>query len=198
MKVILLDHYDSFTGNVQAWLEKADFDVQVLAYDSPQVKTIHFDCPVVIGPGPKAPQDVKESLDFCERAMKRVSVFGVCLGHQIICSMAGLSIIKSREPHHGSRRRIELVGKSVLFRDFPSFFYAATYNSLVGTGEVEVPWKVTARNSFGEIEAIENLAKFGVFGVQFHPESFLSEHAAEILFNWRKYLESQTLSKTIQ
>ena len=191
MKVILLDHYDSFTGNVQVWLEKAKFEVQVLAFDCPEVRNFKFDCPVVIGPGPKSPHDVPESIDLCRRAMTKVSVLGVCLGHQIICNIAGLSIVKSIEPHHGAKRRIDVVGQSVLFAGSPPFFYAATYNSLVGSGEVKDPWKVTARNSFGEIEAIESLGHFGVFGVQFHPESFLSEYAMEILVNWRRYLESE-------
>jgi anthranilate synthase/aminodeoxychorismate synthase-like glutamine amidotransferase len=191
LDIILIDHYDSFSGNIQNWLENAGFRVEVFAYDSPIIRSLPLDRPVVIGPGPKAPQDAAQSIEFCLRAQGKVSLLGICLGHQILSHLAGLSIVKSLDPHHGSTRTVTPHRDSILLKGIQRGFKAATYNSLKAEGSLPSPWIVNAVNEFGEIEGIERQDQKGVFGLQFHPESFLSEYGFEIARNWLQFLKSK-------
>lgn len=193
MDIILIDHYDSFSGNIQDWLEKAGFRVEVFAYDSPVLSSLPLDRPAVLGPGPKAPKDTLQSIDFCLRAQGKISLLGICLGHQILAHMIGLSIVKSIDPHHGSSRTIAPHRESVLLKGIEGNFKAATYNSLKAEGQLPSPWIVSAVNEFGEIEGIERHDKKGIFGLQFHPESFLSEYGHDIALNWLRFLKSDKI-----
>ena len=191
MDIILLDHYDSFSANIQDWLEKVGFNVDVFAYDNPIIKTIPLDRHVVIGPGPKSPTDAVQSIEFCLRAREKVSLLGICLGHQILSHIAGLSITRCSNPHHGSTRTITPHPDSILLNGIKRDFKAATYNSLHAVGSLPPDWMISAFNEFGEIEGIETHVKNGIFGLQFHPESFLSEYGHELGLTWWRFLKSR-------
>jgi len=191
LDIILLDHYDSFSANIQDWLEKVGFNVDVFAYDHPVIKTMALDRPIVIGPGPKSPKDAAQSVELCLRAQGKVSLLGICLGHQILAHIAGLSITKCESPHHGSTRTITPNPNSILLNGITRNFKAATYNSLHAAGNLPPNWIISAVNEFGDIEGIESHLESGIFGLQFHPESFLSEFSYEIGRNWWRFLKSR-------
>lgn len=208
MEIILIDHYDSFSMNVLDWLERAGFNVIVCPHDSAQMQHLialseiqlkgnaqdylehQLRRPLVFGPGPRSPECFPNSLKLAERVLYRWPILGLCLGHQMIGVLAGLDVRKAAAPHHGSLREIFIDHQSPLFRGIEASLYAATYNSLVVSGNLSKPWRVCARNAQGEIEAIENLDGAGVFGIQFHPESFLSLRGDHIASNWYRYLHS--------
>ena len=120
-------------------------------------------------------------------------ILGVCLGHQMLGAVARLEVRRSKDPHHGSKRDVFFESASPLFHGVNHPMSAATYNSLVICGEVNDPWRISARNQMGEIEALENLKGAGAFGIQFHPESFLSPAGPQIAKNWLDFVRSLAL-----
>ena len=178
-KIIFLDHYDSFSFNVIDWLSSS-FEVDHGYFDQSaflrkiysQISTYSL---LVLSPGPKSPQDAKQTLKLINDVRGKIPILGVCLGHQLLAVAGGAATKKRAKPWHGTRKKICLKKDSELFRGCPKEFYAAEYNSLtVDPASLSSSWSILAEDSEGEIEAID----FGdrSWGLQFHPESFMSEH----------------------
>lgn len=195
IEIALIDHYDSFTFNVLDWLVTGPEGVQVhyIACDdlnslSVLSRSAVIRLPLVISPGPKRPQDAPNTLELLQNSLGSVPILGVCLGHQMLAHIAGAPIIRAKEPFHGSTRKIRPDSVvSGLFAGCPESFQAATYNSLiVAHGSFTAPWRVTATCEQNEIQAIayEDSGKQPAYGVQFHPESFLSEAKDILRANW--------------
>jgi para-aminobenzoate synthetase component 2 len=181
--IYFVDHFDSFSFNVISWLRSAwncPELKRVMADDKDslaKVRTAGF--PVVLSPGPKSPMDYPMSLELCRELAGQVPLLGICLGHQIMGTVFGWRIKKSTLPFHGSRRLIHATGKPSRFLGPADTLLAATYNSLV----IEPPAKVggctffhtTAICENSEVQIIESETAAFAAGVQFHPESFLSD-----------------------
>lgn len=191
MRLALIDHYDSFTFNVIDWLER-DLDVRVvrIACDDENglAGLAASPLPLVLSPGPKRPEDAVQTLALAQKLLGKVPILGVCLGHQLLAHLAGGRVVAGVAPFHGSTREIRPLAGEGLFAGFQGApFRAATYNSLVvDEKSLRAPWRVTARCDRGEIQAIarEVPGEAPAFGIQFHPESFLSENAALLCSNW--------------
>ena len=188
MRIYLIDHYDSFTNNVRSWLQQAreGVDVEVVPFDDVDLmEQVYRDPgPVVLSPGPCSPDDVAPTLEFAGLCKGRVPILGVCLGHQILGGILGGKIVKVRDPHHGTKFSLNILDDHCLFRGLPRAFQVAQYNSLCVQG-LPSEVTVTAANASGEIQAF----RFGsapnlVLGIQFHPDSFMSEYSQEIARNW--------------
>ena len=201
MDVLFIDHYDSFSFNLIDWLQEALPESQIIRVPHDDLQAISKELstkkPIVLSPGPKSPDEVDLSLRITHDFLGHVPILGVCLGHQILGRILGGKIVRSVAPFHGSRRKIVSKSESKVFFGKP--MSVATYNSLVvDRGSVDERF-VAAENMFGEIEAIEFLeGAFPAVGLQFHPESFLSENTKCLGKYWHNQVQRFYASKPQQ
>ena len=185
--ILMIDNYDSFTWNVVQYLRELGGEVDVQRNDAISVADIEARAPegICISPGPCSPKEAGISMAVIEHFAGKVPIFGICLGQQSIGAVFGGQIVRARKVMHGKTSPIHHTGEGV-FRDLPSPFTATRYHSLVVDAD-SLPdcLKVTAwtENDSGGQEAIMGLRhrELDIEGVQFHPESILSEHGHAML-----------------
>ncbi len=184
-RVLLIDNYDSFTYNLYQYLCELGADVTVVRNDAVTVDGARALAPdfIVISPGPGVPRDAGISIELIRALGPTVPILGVCLGHQAIAEAFGGVITRAPELMHGKASDIYHDGSGV-FAGLPSPFSAIRYHSLCAAPEA-VPdgLEVTARTKTGVIMAVKH-REYPVHGVQFHPESILSEHGKDLLANF--------------
>lgn len=186
--ILMIDNYDSFTYNIVQYFYDLGEDVIVKRNDEITVEDIEkmegIDA-IVISPGPCTPNEAGISVETIKHFKGKYPILGVCLGHQSIGQAFGAKIIKAKCLMHGKTSDIYHNGKG-LFEGIPSPFKAVRYHSLV-IDEKTVPEdiQITARSDDGEIMAIEH-KKYPIWGVQFHPESILTEYGKKLLENFLK------------
>jgi anthranilate synthase component 2 len=185
MNVLLIDNYDSFTYNLYQYLCELGAKVTVVRNDVITVDEIRELAPdfIVISPGPGVPRDAGISIDVVRALGETTPILGVCLGHQAIAEAYGGVVTRAPELMHGKASAIHHDGRGV-FQGLPSPFSAIRYHSLCAAPEA-VPdvLEVTAHTDSGVIMAVRH-RKHPVYGVQFHPESILTEHGKELLRNF--------------
>ncbi len=185
MRVLLIDNYDSFTYNLYQYLCELGADVTVVRNDAITVDEVRALSPdfIVISPGPGVPRDAGISVDLVRELGASTPILGVCLGHQAITEAYGGVVTRAPELMHGKASPIFHDAKGV-FADLPSPFSAIRYHSLCAAPEaVPEVLEVTARSDSGVIMAVRH-REHRVYGVQFHPESILTEHGKELLANF--------------
>ncbi len=183
-RILLIDNYDSFTYNLkQLILINFDGTVDVRRNDEidiPGIRAGRYNG-IVISPGPKKPADSGISNEAIRSFYEELPILGVCLGMQCINEVFGGKTVKSPEPLHGRRSEI-IHNESRLFRGIPERFMAARYHSLIihlASGKL----LLTAATASGIPMAIEH-EELPLFGVQFHPESFMTEYGNELINNF--------------
>jgi anthranilate synthase component II len=184
-RVLLIDNYDSFTYNLYQYLCELGAEVTVRRNDAISVEEARMLKPdfVVISPGPGVPSDAGISIDLIRALAPTVPILGVCLGHQAIAEAFGSVIVRAPELMHGKASDIHHDGSGV-FEGLPTPFSAIRYHSLCAAPEsVPDSLLVTARTQSGVIMAIRH-REYPVHGVQFHPESILTEHGKDLLRNF--------------
>ena len=188
--LLMIDNYDSFTFNVVQYLMELGEDVAVWRNDAISVDAILEAAPekIVISPGPCTPNEAGISLEVIERLAGRIPILGICLGHQSIGQAFGGHIIRAPKVMHGKLSAIHHSGVGV-FEGLPSPYQATRYHSLViDPSTLPESLEVTAwtEDESGELEAIMGVRHRSLFveGVQFHPESILSEHGHALLKNF--------------
>ena len=183
--LLMIDNYDSFTYNLVQYLGELGEDVVVRRNDEVSVDEIEAMKParIVVSPGPCTPTEAGISVPLIERLAGEIPLLGVCLGHQSIAQAFGGRIVHARELMHGKTSEISHTGQGV-FRSLPNPFVATRYHSLVIERE-SLPecLEVTAWTDDGEIMGVRHKT-LAVEGVQFHPESILTEHGHELLRNF--------------
>ncbi|WAT15389.1 anthranilate synthase component II [Xanthomonas fragariae] len=190
MNVLMLDNYDSFTYNLVQYLQALGAEVTVVRNDAMSVDQIAALKPqrIVISPGPCTPNEAGISLQLIEQLGQTTPILGVCLGHQSIGQVYGGDVIRADNIMHGKTSPIRHQGKGV-FAGLPDSYEATRYHSLV-VDKTTLPdvLEVTAwtENPDGSIEEIMGLRhrQFPVEGVQFHPESILTQHGHALLKNF--------------
>lgn len=188
--ILMIDNYDSFTWNVVQYLGELGAEVVVHRNDEIDVAGVEALAPerIVISPGPCTPAEAGISLALVEAFAGRIPLLGICLGHQCIGQVYGGEVVRAPEVMHGKTSPMHHLGTGV-FRSLPSPFTATRYHSLVVAPD-SVPdcLEVTAwtETSAGERAQIMGLRhrELAVEGVQFHPESILTEHGHELLRNF--------------
>jgi len=183
--ILMIDNYDSFTYNLVQYLGELGEDVKVIRNDELTVDEIEKLAPqrVVVSPGPCTPNEAGVSLELIRRMAGRVPLLGVCLGHQAIGQAFGGRVIHARTLMHGKVSAIHHTGQGV-FRGLPSPYNATRYHSLaIERSTCPQELEVTAWTEDGEIMGVRH-RMLPVEGVQFHPESILTEHGHALLRNF--------------
>lgn len=188
--LLMIDNYDSFTYNVVQYLAELGAEVKVVRNDEITVDDIGRLQPerIVISPGPCTPDEAGISMPAIERFAPRLPVLGICLGHQSLGQVFGAKVVRARRVMHGKTSPIHHSGAGV-FAGLPSPFVATRYHSLVVSREnlpasLEVTaWTQTEDGALDEIMGLRH-RESGAEGVQFHPESVLSEHGHALLGNF--------------
>jgi anthranilate synthase component 2 len=193
--LLMIDNYDSFTYNLVQYLQTLGAEVKVVRNDELSVAQIEALQPerIVVSPGPCTPNEAGVSVDVIRQLGPRIPVFGVCLGHQSLGQAYGGDVIRAKRIMHGKTSRIRHEGKGV-FAGLPDGYEATRYHSLVVSREtlpecLEITaWSETADDATGAVEFDEIMGlrhrQFPVEGVQFHPESILTEHGHALLKNF--------------
>lgn len=184
-RVTLIDNYDSFTWNLVHYLGSLGAEVSVHRNDEISVADVMAARPeaIVLSPGPCTPKEAGICLDLIHAAGDEVPLFGVCLGHQAIGDAYGGKVIRAPEPIHGKLAQIEHEGQTI-FRGLNGPFMATRYHSLVvERSTMPADLMVTAQTSDGLVMGLSHRSR-PVHGVQFHPESILSEHGHLMLQNF--------------
>jgi anthranilate synthase component 2 len=188
--VLMIDNYDSFTYNLVQYFGELGEDVRVVRNDDMTLAALRgLDADaIVVSPGPCTPNEAGISLEVIERLAGSVPIFGVCLGHQAIGQAFGGKVVRAREIMHGKTSMIHHDGKGV-FRGVPNPFEATRYHSLIVEKSslpdcLEVSaWTVDRNGERDEIMGLRHRT-LPVEGVQFHPESILTQHGHALLKNF--------------
>ncbi|MEC8484797.1 MAG: aminodeoxychorismate/anthranilate synthase component II [Pseudomonadota bacterium] len=191
--VLMIDNYDSFTYNLVQYIRELGYEVDVRRNDALTIADIEALAPshIVISPGPCTPNEAGISLQAIEHFAGSIPVLGICLGHQSIAQVFGGDVIRAKTVMHGKTSKVYHKGIGV-FRDLPNPYNATRYHSLVVKQET-LPdcLEVTAwtQNDQGELDEIMGLRhiSMNIEGVQFHPESILTEHGHALLDNFFKH-----------
>jgi len=183
--LLMIDNYDSFTYNIVQYLGELGEDVHTVRNDEITLAEIEKMAPerICISPGPKAPKDAGISLDILREFKGKLPILGVCLGHQAIGEAFGGRVIRAKQVMHGKTSAIAHTGDGV-FKGLPSPFTVIRYHSLaIEHASLPDCLEVTAWTDDGEIMGVRH-KEYDIEGVQFHPESILSEHGHALFKNF--------------
>jgi len=183
--LLMIDNYDSFTYNIVQYFGELGEDVRTVRNDEISLEQIADLNPdrICVSPGPKSPKDAGVSVDVLREFAGKKPILGVCLGHQAIGEAFGGKIIRAKQVMHGKTSKIAHTGEGV-FKGLPSPFTVIRYHSLaIERASLPACLEVTAWTDDGEIMGVRH-KEFDIEGVQFHPESILSEHGHAMLKNF--------------
>lgn len=195
VRILVLDNYDSFVYTLNGYLQQLGAETEVMRNDSvteaelPELLA-KYDA-VLISPGPGTPADAGLSIPTVKYALQTsYPVFGVCLGHQAIAEAMGATVKSAPELMHGKTSRVQH-DKSLIFQDVPQDFSATRYHSLaVVRDTVPADLQITGQTESGVIMSLQHRS-LPIYGVQFHPESVMTEHGYTMLGNWLESLGLQ-------
>lgn len=184
-KLLVIDNYDSFTYNLVQMFMCYDLIIDVFRSDSLSINDIKIHKPdfILISPGPKDPAHAGISTTLVKEFYSKVPILGVCLGMQCINEAFGGKTVRSPLPMHGKTSIIHHTGEFI-FKDIPSQFNAARYHSLMVSINTSA-LKVTSQSEDGVIMGLSH-PDYPLHGVQFHPESFLTEYGSKLISNFLK------------
>ena len=183
--LLMIDNYDSFTYNLVQYFAELGEEVKVFRNDEIAVEEIGKLKParICISPGPCSPAEAGISVETIKRYAGQVPILGVCLGHQAIGEAFGGKVVRAQKVMHGKTDSIHHTGVGV-FTDIPNPFTVTRYHSLaIEKSSIPAVLEITATSSDGEIMGVRH-REFAVEGVQFHPESILSEYGHALLKNF--------------
>ncbi|MEB2313803.1 MAG: aminodeoxychorismate/anthranilate synthase component II [Sorangiineae bacterium] len=188
-RVVVVDNYDSFTYNLVQYLESLGATCDVRLNDRTTAAEIRASSPdgVLLSPGPGTPGDAGVTLEVLAALAGELPIFGVCLGHQALAEHFGGRVVRAGRLMHGKTSPILHDGRGVFF-GLPSPFEATRYHSLIVEREsLPDALELSAWTAEGEIMGLRH-RELRVEGVQFHPESILTEHGARLMQNWLESL----------
>lgn len=186
--LLIIDNYDSFTFNIVQYFKKLSIGVEVRKNDEISIEQIEELAPkyIVLSPGPHSPIDAAICLETIHAFKEKTPILGICLGHQAIGHYFGAKITKAKHPMHGKTSMAEHDQKTI-FRDVPTPFTVTRYHSLI-IDQASLPseLEITSKSDDGEIMGVRHKV-YPIEGVQFHPESILTEYGEHLLKNFLDY-----------
>jgi para-aminobenzoate synthetase component II len=180
--ILIIDNYDSFVHNIARYFRELGAHADVVRNDA--VPTRIDAKGIVISPGPCTPNEAGQSMQVIKTYSGRIPLLGVCLGHQAIGQVFGGKVVRAKAPMHGDYSSITHDGTGV-FKGLPQDFNVGRYHSLIVEDVDAAPLRVTARSEDGAIMGLSHI-DHPTFGVQFHPESILTDHGYDMLKNFLK------------
>ena len=187
--ILMIDNYDSFTYNVVQYCLELGANLKVIRNDELTVDEIKELNPekIIISPGPATPNEAGVTLDVIKEFSDTTPIFGICLGHQSIAQAFGGEVIRATNMMHGKTSQVEIERDTVIFKGLPKEFRATRYHSLT-VNQDNLPDQIIPTSYSKDDHEIMSLQIEGkdVYGVQFHPESIMSEYGYEMLDNFLK------------
>lgn len=187
--VLMIDNYDSFTYNIVQYCRELGADLRIIRNDELTLEEIIALSPekIIISPGPATPDDAGVTLSVIDYFKDKLPILGICLGHQSIAQVFGGKVVQAKNMMHGKTSLMQRQGECAIFDKLPELFTATRYHSLIvqqeGLPEVIEPKAYSSDDR--EIMALK-IKDLPIYGVQFHPESIMSEFGHEILDNFLK------------
>jgi len=189
--ILMIDNYDSFTYNIVQYCLELGANLKVIRNDELSVDEIKALNPqkIILSPGPATPNEAGVCLEVVEKLGKNdnMPILGICLGHQTIGQVFGAQIVKANNMMHGKTSQIKVLKDDILFHNLPNIFTQTRYHSLV-VNKTDLPNIIEVTSTSlddNEIMSLKIKDK-NIYGVQFHPESVMSEYGHEILDNFLK------------
>ncbi len=181
--MLIVDNYDSFVFNVARYFEELGERVFVKRNDDVAKNDLKAKA-IVISPGPCAPRQAGQSMDIVRECSGQIPILGICLGHQVIGDVFGGRVVRAKHPMHGDSSEITHGGTDI-FEGLPQRFSVGRYHSLIVEDVDGTMLDVTATSEDGEIMGLRHRTH-PTYGVQFHPESIMTEHGYDMLRNFLK------------
>ncbi len=185
--ILMIDNYDSFTYNIVQYCRELGADLKIIRNDEMSVLDIEKLKPekIIISPGPASPDEAGVTLEVIEYFKDKVPILGICLGHQSIAQVFGADVVRATNMMHGKTSQMKQSEECEIFKDLPKSFRATRYHSLiVDKNTLPSSVKVTAfSEDDNEIMALRVVNR-DIYGVQFHPESIMSEFGHKIIGNF--------------
>jgi len=187
--ILMIDNYDSFTYNIVQYCRELGADLKIIRNDEMSILDIEKLNPekIIISPGPATPDDAGVTLEVIKYFRDKLPILGICLGHQSIAQVFGGDVIRAKNMMHGKTSQMKQMSSCAIFKDLPDSFRATRYHSLI-VDKKTLPSniEVTALSEDdNEIMALRIKDK-DIYGVQFHPESIMSEYGHKIIDNFLK------------
>jgi len=185
--ILMIDNYDSFTYNIVQYCEQLGANLKIIRNDELNIEEIKALNPqkIIISPGPATPNDAGICLDVIKEFSDTTPIFGICLGHQAIAQVFGGEVIRAPKMMHGKTSQIKVIKENTLFNKLPSEFTQTRYHSLtVNKNNLPDIIEVTSKSLDDDEIMSLKIKNKNIFGVQFHPESIMSEHGHEIINNF--------------
>jgi para-aminobenzoate synthetase component II len=181
--ILIVDNYDSFVFNIARYFEELGETPHVVRNDEVGANDLKAKA-IVISPGPCTPHEAGQSLDIVRECSGKLPILGICLGHQVLGEVFGGTVKRAKRPMHGDSSEISHNATGI-FNGLPQHFSAGRYHSLIVELNGDTPLEVTATSDDGAIMGLRHTSH-PTFGVQFHPESILTEHGYDMLRNFLK------------
>ena len=187
--ILMIDNYDSFTYNIVQYCKELGADLKIIRNDEMSVKEIEALSPekIIISPGPASPDEAGITLEAIEYFKDKLPILGICLGHQSIAQVFGADVVRAKNMMHGKTSTMRQSQACEIFKGLPQEFIATRYHSLIVKKDtlpnsIEV---MAYSTDDDEIMALKIKDK-DIYGVQFHPESIMSEYGHEMIGNFLK------------
>jgi len=187
MKILIIDNYDSFTYNLAHYVSTYNQNLTVVRYDKIKIDMINDYDKIIFSPGPGIPSEYPKLFKIIEKFKDKNPILGVCLGHQIIAEFFNAKIKNLKSVKHGVKSKVTHYNNCYLFKSIPKVFNVGHYHSwFVYEKKLPECLEVTSINNENIITSIKHL-NFNIRGVQFHPESILTEYGLKLIKNWTNH-----------
>lgn len=187
LPVFVLDNYDSFTYNLVHYIEKySESEVHVFRNDEISLSEIQKYQNIVLSPGPGLPKEAGILCDVIKHFSSSKNILGVCLGHQAIAEVFGARLLNLTQVYHGVSKQIKIIKQSKISEGIPHAFMAGRYHSwAVDKNNFPKCLEILMEDENGIIMALKHI-EYNVIGLQFHPESIMTEYGEKLIENWLK------------
>jgi len=185
--ILMIDNYDSFTYNIVQYCRELGADLKIIRNDEMSVQEMATLQPekILISPGPASPDEAGVTLDVIKYFQDKVPILGICLGHQSIAQVFGADVVHAKNMMHGKTSTMKVAQENTMFQDLPKEFTGTRYHSLI-VDKTTLPSTIipTAYSTDDEEIMALKIKDKDIYGIQFHPESIMSEYGHEMLGNF--------------